>query len=275
MLKLTELKTPASLEEAYELLRLPHHTALAGGTLFQLQAGEPTVGVELTHLLPNGIAEEGCQLRIGAMMALRTLETSPALQTGSLSILPASVRHLQGPALRNLITVGGTVGARFPQSEFLTALLALDAQVVLYRGGTVPLETFLNAPPEDIICANGADNLITAMMKAFINEGERVILVDREPGQTGFCAVRNSYVDQPVLCAAACLRKGLWRIAVGARPFLAEGRTYPSDRNIREIAADCGAAFRMGDDLKAAADYRRRICPVIVRRAMEGACVCR
>lgn len=254
MLKLTELKTPASLEEAYELLRLPHHTALAGGTLFQLQAGEPTVGVELTHLLPNGIAEEECQLRIGAMMALRTLETSPALQTGSLSILPASVRHLQGPALRNLITVGGTVGARFPQSEFLTALLALDAQVVLYRGGTVPLETFLNAPPEDIICE---------------------LLVDREPGQTGFCAVRNSYVDQPVLCAAACLRKGLWRIAVGARPFLAEGRTYPSDRNIREIAADCGAAFRMGDDLKAAADYRRRICPVIVRRAMEGACVCR
>ena len=32
--------------------------------------------------------------------------------------------------------------------------------------------------PEDIICANGADNLITAMMKAFINEGERVVLGD-------------------------------------------------------------------------------------------------
>lgn len=254
MLKLTDLKTPASLEEAYELLRLPHHTALAGGTLSQLQAGEPTVGVELTHLLPNGITEDGCQLRIGAMTALRTLETCPALQTGCLSILPVSVRHLQGPALRNLITVGGTVGARFPQSELLTALLALDAQVVLYRGGTVPLETCLNAPLEDIICE---------------------LLVDRELGQTGFCAVRNSYVDQPLLCAASCLRKGTWRIAVGARPFLTEVRTYPASREIREIAADCGISFRMGDDLKATADYRHRICPAIVRRAMEGEYVCR
>lgn len=254
MLKLTELKTPASLEEAYELLRLPHHTALAGGTLSQLQAGEPTVGVELTHLLPSGITRDGCRLRIGAMTALRTLETDPALQTGCLSILPASVRHLQGPALRNLITVGGAVGARFPQSEFLTALLALDAQAVLYRGGTVPLETYLNAPPEDIVCE---------------------LLVDREPGQTGFCAVRNSYVDQPILCAAACLREGTWRIAVGTRPFLAEVRTCPASRDIREIAADCGASFRMGDDLKATADYRRRICPAIVRRAMEGEGVCR
>lgn len=253
MLKLTELKTPASLEEAYELLQLPRHRALAGGTLAQLQAEEPMVGVELSHLLPSGIAEDGCRIRIGAMTVLRGLETSPALKKGCLSILPVSVRHLQGPALRNLITVGGAVGARFPQSELLTALLALDAQVVLYRGGIVPLEKCLRTPAADIVCE---------------------LLVDREAEQTGFCAVRNSYVDQPLLCAAACMREGIWRIAVGARPFLSEVKTYSAGLGLREIAADCQVAFPMGDDLKATADYRRRICPAIVRRAMEGENVC-
>ncbi len=254
MLKLTELKTPASLEEAYNLLQLPNHRALAGGTLSQLQPEEPTAGVELAHLLPSGITEDGGRLRIGAMTALREVETAPVLKKGCLSILPESVRHLQGPALRNLITVGGAVGARFQKSEFLTVLLALDAQVVLYRKGTVPLETYLRTPESDIICE---------------------LLVDREWEQTGFCAVRNSYVDQPILCAAACLRKGTWRITVGARPFLTEVRTSPADRDIREIAADCGASFPMGDDLKATAVYRHRICPAIIRRAMEGEGVCR
>lgn len=254
MLKLTELKVPASLEEAYELLCLPGHMALAGGTLSQLRETGPAVGVELANLLPDGIRECDGQLRIGAMTTLRAIETDRTLQEGPLSALSLSVQHLQGPALRNLITVGGAVGARFPQSELLTVLLALDAQAVLYRGGTVPLDAYLNAPTEDIVCE---------------------LVVEREPGQTGFCAIRNSYVDQPILCAAACLRDGMWRIAVGARPFLAEVRTCPAGEDVGKIAADCAALFRMGDDLKASADYRRRICPVIVRRAMEGEGVCR
>ena len=253
MLKLTELKMPASLEEAYDLLQLPCHRAMAGGTLSQLQAEEPMVGVELSHLLPSGISEDGHWIRIGAMTILRELETSPVLKKGCLSILPVSVRHLQGPALRNIITVGGAVGARFPQSEFLTALLALDAQVVLYRRGIVPLEKCLRATDKDIICE---------------------LLVDQEAGQTGFYAVRNSYVDQPLLCAAACMREGTWRIAVGARPFLAEVRTYSVGLGLQKIVADCQAEFSVGDDLKATADYRRRICPAIVRRAMEGENVC-
>ena len=73
------------------------------------------------------------------MATLRSLEVCPLLAEGPLSILPSSVSHLLGPAFRNLATVGGSVGARLPQSELLTALLALDAKVVLYGRGTISM----------------------------------------------------------------------------------------------------------------------------------------
>jgi len=42
----------------------------------------------------------------------------------------------------------------------------------------VKLADKFNLAPDNIICANGADNLITAMMKAFVNEGESVVIGD-------------------------------------------------------------------------------------------------
>lgn len=254
MLKLTDYFRPATLEEAYDLLQRPGYLALTGGTLSQLRETEGA-GVELAHLLEDTITAEGGLLRIGAMTSLRSMETSPLLAEGPLSILCVSVHHLLGPAFRNLATVGGSLGARLPQSELLTALLALNARVSLYRRGTIPLEEWLAA-------SDTRDIILAAEL-------------DRDQGDAGFCAVRNSYTDTAMLCAAARRRGGQWRIAVGARPDGALLFTVPEGREPDAIASDCAARTPLGGNLLAAEAYRRQICREIIRRAMEEGCACR
>ena len=46
--------------------------------------------------------------------------------------------HIVGVPFRNCATVGGSVFSRFGFSDLTCALLALDASVVLYRGGELP-----------------------------------------------------------------------------------------------------------------------------------------
>ena len=254
MLKLTNLMHPATLEEACDLLRRPGYLALAGCTLSQLREMSG-VGVELAPLLESAITAEGGTLRIGAMATLRSLEVCPLLAEGPLSILPLSVPHLLGPACRNLATVGGSVGARLPQSELLTALVALDAKVVLYDRGTISMEEWLAHPElRDLILA---------------------VTLEREQGFTGFCAVRNSYTDTVMLCAAARKRDGDWRIVVGARPGGALLFTRPADWVVSDIAASCAVRTPLEGDRLASRTYREQVCSAVIRSAMEEERGCR
>lgn len=256
MLKLIALEKPDTLREAFALLQKPTHVALAGGTMFQLGDREAVTGVELAHLLDKEIVAEDDRIRIPAMTPLRALDTEPAFTDGPLSILPASVAHLMGPAFRNMATVGGAVGARFGGSELIAALLALDAQIELYQKGLVRLEDHLRTPrKKDIILA---------------------VALSREQGSAGLSSMRNADTDEPLLCAAVRKKGGVWRVAVGARPQVAQVCTQSAreDEDIEKTAGQFTDDFRFGDDIRASAEYRRLICPVLIRRAMEEALQC-
>ncbi len=256
MLKLIALEKPDTLNDAFALLQKPNHIALAGGTMFQLGDREAVTGVELAHILDKEIVAEDDQIRIPAMATLRALETEPAIAKGPLSILPAAVAHLMGPAFRNMATVGGAIGARFSGSELIAALLALDAQVELYQEGMVRLEDHLRFPrKKDIILR---------------------VIVSREQGAAGLSSMRNADTDQPLLCAAVRKKDGVWRVAVGARPQLAQAYAEPvrEYEDTEETARRFAAEFQFGSDMRASAQYRRLICPVLIRRAMEEALQC-
>lgn len=256
MLKLIALEKPDTLREAFVLLQQPNHVALAGGTMFQLGDREAVTGVEIAHLLDKKIVAEDDRICIPAMTPLRALETEPALNIRPLSILPASVAHLMGPAFRNMATVGGAVVAQFGGSELIPALLALDAQVELFQEGVVRLEEHLSTPrKKDIILA---------------------VALSREQGAVGLSSMRNADTDEPLLCAAVRKMDGVWRVAVGARPQVAQVCTQPTreGEDIEKTAGQFADEFRFGNDMRASAEYRRLICPVLIRRAMEEALQC-
>lgn len=250
MLRPAAIEKPASLSEAYALLQKPGYVAMGGCTAPGMETRSGLIGVELSHLLASRPYQDETAVHIPAMTTLRSLETDPVFRCGPLGILSRSVEHLQGPAFRNMATAGGTVALHLPASELVTALLVLGAEVVLFARGPMPLETYLALPEcPDVICE---------------------IRIGRMQFASGFSAVRGSDTDTALLCAAACCGADGWRIAVGARPRLAKMLTAPfSEEKPADTAQRLTELLDFGDDGKASAVYRRMICPVVIRRAME------
>jgi len=250
MLRPIAIERPASLTEAYALLQQPGYVALAGCTAPGMEARSGLIGVELSHLLDSRPYQDETAVHIPAMTTLRSLETDTLFRRGPLGILSRSVEHLLGPAFRNMATVGGTVALHLPASELVTALLALGAEVVLFARGPMSLETYLALPEcSDVICE---------------------IRIAQTQSSSGFYAVRGSFTDTALLCAAACRGADGWRIAVGGRPQLAKVLTVPfSEEQPADIGQKLTEQLDFDDDHKASAVYRRMICPVVVRRAME------
>jgi len=167
-----------------------------------------------------------------------------------------SVEHIVGVQFRNCATVGGSVFGRFGFSDVLTLLLALDARVVLQGAGELSLEEFCARPPfRDILV--------------------RVIVPKGAEG-TVYLSQRNSATDFPVLTCAIARREGAFRFAIGARPGRA--RVYLDEKGLLSggitrdsalaMGEDLSRRVPMGDNLRAGAEYRTKICQALVRRGL-------
>ena len=253
---------PESLAEADELLqRDVRNTAVLGGCCW-LKLGRRRISraIDLTRLGLNQIEVKDGWLELGACVTLRQLETDPAVTSRFDNLLGQAVSHIVGVQFRNCATVGGSVFSRFGFSDLTCALLALETTVVLYRGGEVPLEEFLASP----IAFD--DILVKVRVK---DDGRRA----------AYESVRRSSTDFPTLAAAVSCLEGKWKVSVGARParaMLAAQAAACLEAGQDPKAAGEAAAHELtyGSDLRAGADYRRKLAAVLVRRAaqtcMEG-----
>lgn len=119
---------PATLEEALALLSHADldATLLAGGTVVNARpAGHAIDVVDLQALGLDTIAADGDRLSFGAMTRLQAVS-----QSDRVPALLRELAHREAPStLRNAATVGGTVAAGDPESEFLAGMLAYEAVV--------------------------------------------------------------------------------------------------------------------------------------------------
>ncbi len=255
MLKIERLIKPRDLREAGDLYRQKSSTLLAGGTLSRLYDASYDHAVDIAHLLDDRITEEKLTVRIGAMTTLRAIERSEILRDSFGTVLRDSVAHLGGVQLRNMITAGGTVAAHLGTSEFLTVLLVLDASVEVYGQGMIDLQTYLQG-----------------------GYGKEIIVSLQIPRVRVCCSlqsVRNSYTDASMLHAACCRSDDAWRIAVGARPMRgricsAASLMLEQERSpeIDSVVAAAVEELTFASDLRVSAEYRRDVCPVLIRRAL-------
>ncbi len=261
MLNIDKHIFPASLDEAYEILQATPDSVILGGCGY-LRLADRKIGkaIDLTGLGLDTIADDGETLRIGAMVTLRSLETDPLAAIPFHAVLPRAVRDIVGIQLRSCVTVGGTVAGRYPFSDPICAFLALDAEVELHKSGRLPLAAFLEEKP--------ARDILTAVVLPKCN-GNRLAAFD---------AIRKTRTDYAVLNVAVSKAGDEYRVAVGSRPgravLVPEAAEFLHTNGLNEDSAAeagriCAEVLQFGDNPRGSARYRREICSVLIKRALQ------
>ena len=257
MYSIQEYRFAESLDEALALLDASRKNHILGGGMW-LRLGNLSIktGIDLSRLGLDGVRETEEEIVIGAMATLRDVEIAPCLRALFDGVLPASVASIVGVQFRNMATVGASVYSRYGFSDILTALLALDARVELYRAGSMALEDFLRNPPEK-------RDVLTAVR--IRKDGRRAAYQTFRRTQTDFGVLNVCVSRSP---------EGEYCVSVGARPHRAA--RCPEAENM--LAAGDGAAaaraaaekLDYGSNMRASAEYRRNLAEVLTLRAWEA-----
>lgn len=255
MLTIGQYVRAGSLEEAYTLCQKKNNVVLGGMLWLKMQNRTAGTAIDLCDLGLDQIEETDGEYRIGAMVSLRALELHEGLNRLTQGAMADSVKHIVGVQFRNVATAGGSLFGRFGFSDVLTLFMALDARVELYHAGTVSVREFAEMPRQRDILTH--------------------IVVPKTPRRVVYLSQRNISTDFPVLTCALSEADGAYTCVIGARPMpaaafedenglLADGITGES---ARAFAQDVAQRAVLGGNLRAGAEYRRKICAVLVRRA--------
>ncbi len=256
MLTINQYIRPKSLEEAYMLCQKKNNVVLGGMLWLKMQRKTIGTAIDLCELGLDGIEETETQYRIGSMVTLRALEKHDGLAQLTQGAMADAVRDIVGVQFRNVATVGGSVYGRFGFSDVATLLLALEAEVELYHGGAMTLREFMDRPRERDILVR--------------------IIVSKEARRICYRAQRNSSTDFPVLTCAVSERAGRIVCAIGARPMPAVVledteeclRDGVTEERAKMFGEQIARRVSFGSNTRGSAEYRRRICAVLVRRAV-------
>lgn len=256
MFTLLDLVQPETIDDAYQILMAKRNNTILGGCAFlRLSSSRIGTGIELSKLDLDYIKEEQEYIEIGAMTTFRDLETSGILQELFNGILPKAVSHIIGVQFRNVVTVGASVYAKYGFSDLITALLVLETEVQLYKGGRMPLTEFLGRAYEK--------DLLT---KIFIKKNHR---------KASYQNLRSSASDFPIINVAVSNLDNHWLIVAGAMPSRAKIALQASlqlakeNINVDEIAAMAVEELVFGTNARGTAEYRKAVCKVLITRGIR------
>lgn len=254
MLTCVRMLQPTTLDEAYELITTRHKTAplLAGGCWLRLGKRQWPAVIDLTELELEYIVKDGDEYAIGAMTTQRDVETYEAFQNLGGGILPQALSPILGVQFRNMATIGGSVAGRFGFSDIIPALLALKADVVLYKAGRMSLEDYLTYDKRDI--------LIEVRIKC-------------EQPAVALMALRKSASDFPYLVGAMRHDAVGYSIYVGGRPGVAVKAKRASsiltagrENAVAEAGEAAAAELFFESNSHASASYRQAMTKVLIER---------
>lgn len=269
MFTLLDIVQPESIDEAYHILTKRKNNLVIGGSAFLRMSNKRIgTGIELSKLNLNYINENKDYIEIGAMTTFRDIENSPILKNYFNGILPKSVKDIIGIQFRNVVTVGASVFSKYGFSDLLTALLSLDTEVELYKGGKMSLQSFLEKPYEKDILTK--------------------ILIKKNNRKSIYNSMRNSASDYPILNIAVSKLDDDWKIVLGARPQRAtialnasklmsseELNGELSYELIEKVAKVACEELSFGSNMRASKDYRMAIANVLVKRGIMEVSKCK
>ncbi len=264
MAQLEEYHRPADIPAALSLLYRPspRTVPLAGGTWLVPRIGkevEAQAVVDLSELGLDQIERDPDTLRLGPMATLAAVIEDDVCRPLADGILAQTARRDATLNVRNAATIGGTIVVAPVDSEFILALLALNAELSVRADGisTLSLDQFLADPA--LALGNG---LLTQV---------RIHLPLQLSG--GLARVTRTPADHPIVAAVAVIvgDGDTRRIALGGvarRPLLV---TLDQREDAETAVADAIDSAEPYEDFRGSANYRREMGALLAGRALQRA----
>ncbi|WP_428248242.1 FAD binding domain-containing protein [Ferrovibrio sp.] len=271
---------PRSIDEGIALARRFGATAsfIAGGTDLVIQMRrkqrQPAQVISLQAL--DELKLIGCEagyIVIGALVTHKQLEAYFADMPGMLGLIE-SAQVIGGHQVRNTGTIGGNICNASPAADLLPQLLTLDAEVELAGPAGrrwLKLSDFLLGPRRT---ARAEDELLTRVRFAEPAAGSATAFI--KAGRRR--AMEISLISVAVhIAGASTSNYGQVRIALGAaapvafRATEAEALLQGGLRDaalLKQAGALAAAQAAPLSDVRASADYRRRLIAALVPRAV-------
>jgi aerobic carbon-monoxide dehydrogenase medium subunit len=227
-------------------------TVFGGGTILlpEISAGRlsPARALLLHRAGLDGVEASADVVRIGAMT------TIAALVEGTDDLLTRFAEHIGDREVRQTATVGGNLcassGIGAQRGDLGAPLIALGARVTSTGKGGERTE-----PVEDFLSDDRTGRLVLS------------IEYDRPSGPTAAEMMRRRHAHSyAVANVAVCATNGDVRIGIsGVGPLAVRARSVEQSRNADDVLADVEPVT----DALASADYRRKMLPLLVQRALD------
>jgi xanthine dehydrogenase iron-sulfur cluster and FAD-binding subunit A len=273
--------TPSTQQEALRLLaeHAPSARLIAGGTdlvleLAQGSGSTPALiditrahGLDLIHETKDGA------IHLGPLVTHNQVISSAVCLNHALPLAQACL-SVGSAQIRNRATVAGNLITASPANDTITPLMALDARITLassQRGErTIPLRSFYCGVRRTSLLP---DEMMTDIAFAPLAGNERGMFIKLGLRRAMAIAVANVAVvlafDEERVIGARIALGSVAPTVLRAPEAEASLIGQPlSDAVIERAAGLCAAAARPIDDVRATADYRRRIVKALIQKAL-------
>jgi aerobic carbon-monoxide dehydrogenase medium subunit len=267
-----------SVDQAVQLLGSNEDAKLlAGGhsllPLMKLRLARPALLVDIDRLSDlEYVREDGEAVEIGALSRMAALAQDPTLWRHA-PLLAHVCGQVGDPQVRHRATIGGSVAHGDPASDPPTALLTLDAELVVQGPTgqrTVPASSFFKGIFETDL---GPQDVLTA------------IRVPKQAEGTGWSYQKfhKRAIDWAIVGVAALVGRDDGHVARAAIGLTNMGSTPLRAPGVEQAVAGSDAGGLAGaaehapegtnpvSDTNASAEYRTEMSKVLVRRALEEA----
>jgi CO/xanthine dehydrogenase FAD-binding subunit len=270
---------PGSLDDALEILG-KHTTGvkiIAGGTdlIPRMRSGiiKPALLVDLRLLALDRIELKGDFVHIGAGVTHAAIVESGSLFIRYSSLVEAA-KAIAGPPVRNRGTIGGNLVNASPAADLASPLLVYDAYLVLAKKSSkreVPLTEFFIGPgqtvlaPDEILTEIRIPKMPANSASKFIKLGKRnAMAISIVNVATRLTMDENGKISQARIALGSVFPTPMR--AVNTECAL-EGEA-PSLEIFTEAGHLASAESSPISDIRAGADYRKKMAAVLTRRAL-------
>lgn len=226
--------------------------------------------IDISRLGLNYIKVDKNRIRIGATTTLQEIIESKPLSKFANGVIVASATAWSSRLQRNLTPLGGVFENFNPTADIITALLALDTQLVIQgnKTRTVPISAFYPAPWQ------------TILKQEFIRE----IIIPKSMGISSAAFDRVSIIQSDIsimnVAVASQIKRGICqtlRIAIGGglqipkripeleKEFINQKL---NQEFIHSVSWKLPEFIRPISDFRATAEYRKEVTGVLLKRVL-------